>query len=184
MKHTKPLLTIALALSTSLAFAQPPGNNNGAGQNKPPQNNQNPNDPSDKPPGEGKHRPKPPLLEALDTNGDGDHFRGGDCERSRVPEEARQEWRRQDHAGRTPPRPARKMALPPAEMRTTITADRRSKGPPPTSSQARETTRLRMAKRAGVVKADPARTALPAPTTKRAAASRPAFAAHVRARYG
>ena len=71
MKHTKPLLTIALVLSTSLAFAQPPGNNDGAGQNKPPQNNQNSNDPSEKPPRDGKNRPKPPLLEALDTNGDG-----------------------------------------------------------------------------------------------------------------
>jgi len=72
MKHTKSLLTLALALSTGLAFAEPPpASENAAGQNKPPQNNQAPNDPSEKPPRDGKNRPKPPLLEALDTNGDG-----------------------------------------------------------------------------------------------------------------
>jgi hypothetical protein len=70
MKHTKPFLTIALALTTSLAFAQPPPPKAG-GPNKPPQNDQNPNDPPDKPPGDGKHHPKSLLLEALDTDHDG-----------------------------------------------------------------------------------------------------------------
>ena len=70
MKRTSRILTLAMALSTSIALAKPPPPPLKGGP-PPPDQNQNP--PPDQPPGDDKGRPhpKPPLLEALDLNKDG-----------------------------------------------------------------------------------------------------------------